>query len=88
MKKSIGTFEAKTHFAKIIDQVIAGEEFVISRRGQNVAKIVPINKTPDKEMREQMLQSTILRIQNLAKSMKLGQFKWSDWKGYKDEGRR
>lgn len=84
MKKSVGTFEAKTHFTKIISQVIAGEEVIISRRGKNVAKIVPIEKTSDKEV----IQSTILRIRNLAKSMQLDNFNWNEWKSYRDEGRR
>jgi prevent-host-death family protein len=84
MKKSVGTFEAKTHFTKIISKVMAGEEVIISRRGKNVAKIVPIEKTADKEV----IQSTILRIRNLAKSMQLGKFNWNEWKSYKDEGRR
>ncbi|BBB57080.1 prevent-host-death family protein [Candidatus Megaera polyxenophila] len=84
MKKSVGTFEAKTHFTKIISKVMAGEEVIISRRGKNVAKIVPIEKTSDKEV----IQSTILRIRNLAKSMQLGKFNWNEWKSYKDEGRR
>jgi len=84
MKKSVGTFEAKTHFTKIISKVMVGEEVIISRRGKNVAKIIPIEKTYDKEV----IQSTILRIRNLAKSMQLGKFNWNEWKSYKDEGRR
>ncbi len=83
MKKSIGIFEAKTHFTKIISQVMSGEEIFITRRGKTVAKIIPIEKTSDKEL----IQSTILRIQNLAKSMQLGNFSWNEWKNYRDEGR-
>jgi len=46
---SIGTFEAKTHFTKLITQVMAGEEIVITRRGKAVAKFIPIEKTSNTE---------------------------------------
>lgn len=83
MKKSIGTFEAKTHFTKIISQVMSGEEVFITRRGKTVAKIIPIEKTSNIEI----VQAAILRIHNLAKTMQLGNFNWDEWKNYKDEGR-
>lgn len=34
--------EAKTHFSRILAQVAAGEEVVISKAGEPVAKIVPL----------------------------------------------
>lgn len=34
--------EAKTHLSHLLDQVAAGEEVVITRRGHPVAKISPI----------------------------------------------
>jgi prevent-host-death family protein len=34
--------EAKTHFSRILAQVAAGEEVVISKAGQPVAKVVPL----------------------------------------------
>ena len=38
----VNIHEAKTHFSKLVRRVIAGEEVIISRAGQPVAKIVPI----------------------------------------------
>jgi prevent-host-death family protein len=38
----INIHEAKTQFSKLLRRVAAGEEIVISRAGQPVAKIVPI----------------------------------------------
>ena len=38
----VNIHEAKTHFSKLLRRVAAGEEIVISRAGQPVAKIVPI----------------------------------------------
>lgn len=83
MKNSIGTFEAKTHFTKIITQVIAGEEILITRRGKAVAKIIPIKETFDRET----IKAAIFRLRKLAKEMQLGSFDWDEWKSYKDEGR-
>jgi prevent-host-death family protein len=39
----IGTFEAKTHFSEIIEDVQRGKDFVITKRGKPVAKIIPFS---------------------------------------------
>ena len=41
MTKSVGVHEAKTHFSKLLERVSAGEEITITRRGQEVARLVP-----------------------------------------------
>jgi prevent-host-death family protein len=38
----INIHEAKTHFSKLLHRVAAGEEIIISKAGEPVAKIVPI----------------------------------------------
>ena len=38
----INVHEAKTHFSKLLRRVAAGEEIIISKAGEPVAKIVPI----------------------------------------------
>jgi prevent-host-death family protein len=35
--------EAKTHFSRILQQVETGEEVVISRAGEPIAKVVPLH---------------------------------------------
>ncbi|MFH9473732.1 type II toxin-antitoxin system Phd/YefM family antitoxin [Streptomyces anulatus] len=35
--------EAKTHFSRILEQVATGEEIVISKAGEPVAKVVPLH---------------------------------------------
>ncbi len=35
--------EAKTHLSKLLDQVLAGEEVVIARGREQVAKVVPMD---------------------------------------------
>lgn len=42
MTKSVGVHEAKTHLSRLLDDVVAGEEVVITRRGQEVAALVPV----------------------------------------------
>lgn len=41
MTKSVGTHEAKTHLSRLLDRVSAGEEIVITRRGEEAARLVP-----------------------------------------------
>jgi len=38
--------EAKTHFSKLVDSVIKGNEIVIAMAGKPVAKLGPIEKKP------------------------------------------
>ena len=46
MTKSVGVHEAKTHLSRLLEQVAAGEEIVITRRGREVARLVPFTR-PD-----------------------------------------
>lgn len=41
MTKSVGVHEAKTHLSRLLEDVAAGEEVVITRRGEEVASLVP-----------------------------------------------
>jgi prevent-host-death family protein len=41
MTKSVGVHEAKTHLSRLLDDVAAGEEVVITRRGEEIASLVP-----------------------------------------------
>jgi len=38
---SVGVHEAKTHLSRLLERVEAGEEIVITRRGEEVARLVP-----------------------------------------------
>ncbi len=40
MTKSVGVHEAKTHLSRLLDEVAAGEEVLITRRGQPAARLV------------------------------------------------
>jgi antitoxin (DNA-binding transcriptional repressor) of toxin-antitoxin stability system len=41
MTKSVGVHEAKTHLSRLLEDVAAGEEIVITRRGSAVASLGP-----------------------------------------------
>ncbi|HEY7915675.1 MAG TPA: type II toxin-antitoxin system Phd/YefM family antitoxin [Acidimicrobiales bacterium] len=42
MTKSVGVHEAKTHLSQLLDDVAAGEEVLITRRGQPAARLVAL----------------------------------------------
>jgi prevent-host-death family protein len=44
MAQQIGAFEAKTHFSQIIEKAENGMDFIITKRGKPVAKIIPFEK--------------------------------------------
>jgi len=43
-QQQIGAFEAKTHFSRIIEEVERGADYVITKRGKPVAKIIPFEQ--------------------------------------------
>jgi prevent-host-death family protein len=43
MTKSVGVHEAKTHLSRLLEEVAAGGEVVITRRGEAVASLVPVH---------------------------------------------
>lgn len=81
MKNTIGIFEAKTHLAQLVDKAIQGEEIVITRRGEAVAKIVPINNSINTET----VKAAVLRLEKLSKEIE--PLKLDELKHYKNEGR-
>jgi len=50
--RQIGAFEAKTHFSQIINKVEHGADFVVTKRGKPVAKIIPFEQKPEMTRKE------------------------------------
>jgi prevent-host-death family protein len=50
MTKSVGVHEAKTHLSRLLEDVAAGEEVVITRRGEEVASLVPVRRSIDRRL--------------------------------------
>ena len=40
----VGVHEAKTHLSKLLERALAGEEIVITRSGEPVARLVPVQR--------------------------------------------
>ena len=46
MAKAVNVHEAKTHFSKLLERVSQGEEIVIAKAGEPVARLVPERPKP------------------------------------------
>jgi prevent-host-death family protein len=44
----VGVFEAKTRLSELLERAERGEEIVITRRGQPIARLAPIGLRPGK----------------------------------------
>ncbi len=78
----VGSFEAKTHFAQLMDRVEQGEEIVITRHGRAVMKLVPYRPARDKEK----IREAIATMRELAKHN--GPITREEILGFIKEGRR
>ncbi len=58
MTKSVGVYEAKTHLSRLLDEVAAGEDVVITRRGVVVARLV----APDSPHRELGIDAGLFEV--------------------------
>src|SRR5208337_2273975 len=49
--RTINIHEAKTHLSRLVDQVAAGEPFIIAKAGKPMAEVVPLDAPASAEMR-------------------------------------
>ncbi len=49
---TIGSFDAKTHLAKLLERVAHGETIQITKRGIPIAKLVPPDEHPPRNRRK------------------------------------
>jgi prevent-host-death family protein len=76
---TVGSFEAKTHLAALIDRAAAGEEVIITRRGKPVARLVAMEGgAGGDEAAEAVKRLRAMRRPTLG---------GIDWKELRDEGR-
>ena len=61
-----------------------GHWILITRRGQPIAKIIPLAKDLDNIA----IINAIARIRKLGKEMQLGKFNWEEGKSYRDMDKR
>jgi len=79
----IGAFEAKNTFGALLDRVQRGEEIIITRHGQPVARLVPDTTSIDKSQVEAALE----RIRSRARSARPAKFDWKSLKALRDNDR-
>jgi prevent-host-death family protein len=50
MTKSVGVHEAKTHLSRLLQAVEAGQEVLITRRGEEIARLVSARRSPPRRL--------------------------------------
>ena len=55
--KTVGAYEAKTHLSRLLDEVEQGEEVTITRHGQPVAKLSPVQRDDEEARRIRALDA-------------------------------
>jgi prevent-host-death family protein len=63
--ETIGAFEAKTHFAALLERVAKGEKITITKRGVPTAMLVPVQE----EVRRTAQQAAV-RIRELRRQIR------------------
>lgn len=63
----IGSYEAKTHFSKLLEKVAKGQEVLITKHGMPVAKLVPVRADVQNEIKD-----AVESLKNLRRGNKLG----------------
>ena len=76
----VGTFEAKTHLSALLEKVSQGQEVLITKRGEPIARLVPAQRSDRTQV-----AATIDALFEFRKGMKLDGL---DWKALRDAGRR
>jgi prevent-host-death family protein len=82
--KKVGTLEAKNQLSALLDLVARGEDVLITRHGKPIARLVP----PEGSSRNGGAAAAAARIRDNAKAEQLGPFDWTEWKAFRDDGRR
>ena len=63
--ESVGAFEAKTHLPQLLERVAQGEEFIITKHGQPVARLVPATPaSPKPDVRQVISEMKAFRKGN------------------------
>jgi prevent-host-death family protein len=80
---SVGAFEAKTHFAQLLQRVERGEEIIITRPGKAVARLVPAGTLPDRGAEP----AAFRRLRKRARGSGVGNIDRAEWRADRDQGR-
>lgn len=78
----VGAYEAKTHLARLLQKVEAGESVVITRHGREIARLVPAREQVDVVQAIEELRSARVGMRLAAEGEK------ASLRDLIDEGRR
>ena len=76
----VGAFDAKTHLSSLLDQVMRGEEVLITRRGTPVARLIPAERG-----RRASATLAVEKLRAIRRDVRLDGL---DWKRLRDMGRK
>ncbi|MGL4288827.1 MAG: type II toxin-antitoxin system Phd/YefM family antitoxin [Phreatobacter sp.] len=79
----IGVLEAKNQFSALADRAVAGEEIIVTKRGEPYVKIVPVKRKHDPEALRARIDSIRSRLKS--EGVTLGA---DEIRALRDEGRR
>ncbi len=65
--RTVGTFEAKTHLSRLLEEVERGEEITITRHGKAIARLVPVGAVS-----REGLADTVARLKSFRRGRRLG----------------
>ena len=73
---SVGSFEAKTHFATLLARVAKGESIQITRRGVPIAKLVPAGTSERRDLKKIAEEIRELRKGNFLRGLRIRNLSW------------
>jgi prevent-host-death family protein len=78
--KCVGAFEAKTHLSRLLEEVEAGEQVLITRHGRAVARLLPVEPPVDQQRAEAVSRLRAFRTGKTLNGLSL--------QSLRDEGRK
>lgn len=84
MQRSVSAREANQHFSRILRDVEAGAEIVVTRRGQPVARIVPASSSGERRLTAEQEAAHARSMERLRKGWLLGGGRFSRDELYDD----
>ncbi len=82
---TITAFDAKNRLGSLLDRVAAGEELVITRHGQPVARLVPMKANKEEQIDQALAVFDQVRASLAAQGKSISLKEIIEWK---NEGRR
>jgi prevent-host-death family protein len=82
--KSVGCYEAKTHLPRLLSQVEKGETITITKRGKPIARIVPAEDRPARDVASVIRE---FRAYSRQQACTLGKLSIKEIKAMTEEGR-